>query len=64
MPLPVLSPKPSHLLAGDKEGDGKGGKSDGDGVEEGDGNVGNSNGDSNGNEEGEGKGGKRNGDGD
>jgi hypothetical protein len=43
----VLSPSLSHLSVCDKEGDGKGGKRDGDGDEEGDGEGGK--GDGNGN---------------
>ncbi len=52
-PLPVLLQLPSHLSAGNKEGDGKGGKSNGNGNAEGNGNIGNSNGD--GNKEGKGR---------
>jgi hypothetical protein len=45
MPLPVLSPLPLHLLVCNKVGDGKGGKSNGNGNKEGDGNGGKRDGD-------------------
>jgi hypothetical protein len=64
MQSPILSPSPSHLSACDKEGNGKGNKSNGDCNKDCDGDGGKSNGNSNdcnSNEEGKGKGGKRDG---
>ncbi len=58
--LPVLLQMPLHLSECNEEGNGKGGKRDGDGDKESKGKGGKSNGD--GNKEGKDKGGKRDGD--
>jgi hypothetical protein len=61
MSSPVLLPLPLHLSAYDKEGNGKGNKSNGNSNKEGSGDGGKSDGNSN--KDGKGKGSKRDGDG-